>query len=106
MINPRPLELRPEDSPAPLRALPAPEPDPQSIGIELLALLRDLAEEAVELLALYSRAHGDPIDVQRRARDRVIEVRRLAIEAEPLGESLLRAMRAAGHLSVGDRNGR
>lgn len=90
-MNDFPIQLKDADSPAP--------PDAQSVGIELMELLREIEEEAVQLQALFVRWGNDPVAVMRKAQSRTSDLRALALRAPELGEQLMQSLRATGVLS-------
>jgi hypothetical protein len=86
MNEPIRFSLKPED-----RA-PA---DPQAVGIELMGLLRTLADDGRQLRSLLATWGDDPITVHRRAAARSAEMAEAAARALDAGETLMRALRAA-----------
>lgn len=78
--------LKPEDSPA---------PDPQAAGIELMALLRSLADDGRQLRSLLASWGDDPITTHRRAQSRSVEIAESAARALDAGETLMQALRSA-----------
>lgn len=86
-MNDEPIRLKPEDSPAP--------PDPQCVGIELMELLRSMADDTLHLRALLTGWGDNPIAVQRKAQTRVVEVAETAARALDRGETLMQSLRAA-----------
>lgn len=92
MIDRHPLhDLKDEDRAA---------PDLQAVGIDLMAMLREIEDEAVQLQALFTRWGNDPVSVMQKAQARTIELRALATQAAPLGETLMQACRAQGVFSA------
>lgn len=90
-MNPWPVILKTEDAPEPR--------DAQAVGIDLMAMLREIEDEAEFLQKLLTRWGDDPIGVMHRAQSRTIELRSLAGRAPALGEQLMRSLRACGALS-------
>lgn len=92
MIDSNPIELKAEDA-----------ADAQGALIELQAVLRRIDDARGELQRLFTHWGDDPVTVMRQAQARTIELEQMVPQAAPLGESLARAMRTAGHLSIGAR---
>lgn len=91
-MNDFPIRLKPEDSPPPS--------DPQTVAIEHTAHLRDMAEQAHDLVVLLTRWGDDPTAVFRRAQARAHELAEQAARAEESGERLTQAHRHAGLFSL------
>lgn len=81
-----PFVLKAEDSPS----------DPQSAGIELLDALRTLSEDAVRLRDQLARTPGLP----RKAMAWGVDLAEDAGRAEDRAETLMRAIRSAGLVSL------
>lgn len=92
-----PIRLKAEDAPPP--------PDPQDVGIDLMKLLREIEEEAMQLQTLLTRWGNDPVAVMHKAQGRTVDIRALAIKAPVLGEQLMQALRYRGALSPSTRVG-
>lgn len=98
MIDPKPVTLKPEDSPAPL-SLVRPPADPQAVMIALAEIAQRLGSEAVQLLHLYDHGH-DLIEINRRAKLHAREVHYGAARVLETVEALSKALRAAGAFST------
>lgn len=78
---------------------PEDQPDPQQLAIELMALLRALDDDALQLRDLFTRWDGDGL-ARRKAQVRAQEIHEEAARALDAGNGLMRAIRAARLFSV------
>lgn len=92
MRNDEPIRLKAEDSPSPR--------DPQEVGIELMAELRSLVFDALQLRDLITQWGANPVTAHRRAQSRSVELHETAGRALDIGEELIRAIRSARVFSV------
>lgn len=69
--------------------------DPHAVGVELMALLRSISEDAHYLRGLLTRPGADPLSLQTRAQGLAIDIAADAGRATDAVEALLQALRAA-----------
>ena len=87
-MNDWPIRMKPDDS--------LPPPEPQQAGIEHMALLRAMVDEAKHLRDLFTRGGDDLLTQRRLAQSRSIELFDQASRTLESGEGLMQSLRYHG----------